>query len=55
MPPRDAVDPAFNGHAERPWRDLTADEKIDWIWEGMCLLRAGARSRPPDAILRRGA
>lgn len=45
MPRRDQVDPLFDGHAERPWHELTAEEKLDWIWEGMCLLKAGERAR----------
>lgn len=45
MPRRDLVDRQFDGHAERPWSDLTAEQKLDWIWEGMCLLRAGERGR----------
>jgi hypothetical protein len=45
MPPRDAVDPAFDGHAERPFVTWTAEQKLDWIWTMMQLLAAGERSR----------
>jgi len=49
MPRRDQVDPAFDGHLERPVSDLTVDEKLDWIWQCMQLLRAGQRARAGDA------
>ena len=45
MPDRRVVDPAFDGHAERPLAELTADERIAWIWAAMKLLRAGRRQR----------
>ena len=41
MPPPSEVHPDFDGHAERPWASLTPDEKLDWLWEMMALLRAG--------------
>jgi hypothetical protein len=47
MPHRDRVDPQFDGHLDREWRDLTADEKLDWIWQIM-RLRREARRLPPD-------
>ena len=51
MPPRDRVDPAFDGHPERPFDTWTAEEKIDWIWEMMVLLDAGQRTRQaPDPV-----
>ena len=48
MPPRDAVDPAFDGHAERPFVTWTAEQKLDWIWTMMQLLAAGERSRTQE-------
>jgi hypothetical protein len=49
MPRRDRVHPWFDGHAERPWRTLTPDEKLAWTWETMRLLNAGAAERPVPA------
>jgi hypothetical protein len=45
MPARSVVDPAFDGHLERPLDRLTVEERLDWIWEAMTLLRAGRRQR----------
>lgn len=47
MPERGTVDPLFDGHLERPLLALSAEERLDWIWEMMELVRlarpAGAR------------
>lgn len=48
MPPRAQVDPAFDGHPERPFAALTVEERLAWIWTTMTLLRA-ARRRAADA------
>jgi hypothetical protein len=45
MPRRDEVDPMFDGHLEKPLSEMTVDEKLDWIWEGMQLLWAGKQAR----------
>lgn len=31
------IDPLFDGHLERPFEDMTTDERLDWAWEMMCL------------------
>lgn len=43
MPRRDTVDPQFDGHLDREWRDFTPDEKLDWLWEVMELRRLARR------------
>lgn len=44
------VDPLFDGHHERPFREWTPSERLDWIWATMQLLRDGERSgRAPAA------
>ena len=46
----------FDGHLDRPFESLTADEKLDWLWSMMCLLYESRRadgSRIPDHIDRR--
>ena len=48
MPPRDRVDPRFDGHFDRQWADLTPDEKLDWIWEIMELRRLSRRTERAD-------
>ncbi len=48
MSRRDAVDPQFDGHLDREWKDLTPDEKLDWLWEVMELRRL-ARREPSGA------
>ena len=48
MPRRDEVDPAFDGHPERPFASLTAEEKLDWLWTCMELLAAVKRERTPE-------
>ncbi len=45
MPRRDEVDAAFDGHAERPFAQLTPKEKLAWLWGLMELFAAGARAR----------
>jgi hypothetical protein len=45
MPRSDEVDPDFDGHHERPFAALTADERLDWLWACMELLNTAAR--PP--------
>lgn len=45
MPRRDRVDPQFDGHHERPFAELTAEERLDWLWEMIQLRRAGERAR----------
>ena len=45
MPRRDEVDPLFDGHAERPFSELTMAERLDWIWQGMVLLNLGRQQR----------
>ena len=45
MPPRHEVPALFDGHAERPWSALTPEERIDWLWATMSLLRAGRAAR----------
>lgn len=48
MPDRGTVDPQFDGHLERPLLALSAEERLDWLWEMMELVRlarpAGART-----------
>ena len=39
MPERGTVDPLFDGHLERPLLALSAEERLDWIWETMELVR----------------
>lgn len=39
MPSPADVDPMFDGHPERTLLELTPDERIDWIWATMELLR----------------
>lgn len=46
MPERGTVDPLFDGHLERPLLALSAEERLDWIWEMMELLRL---ARPEGA------
>lgn len=46
MPERGTVDPLFDGHLERPLLALSAEERLDWIWEMMELVRL---ARPADA------
>jgi hypothetical protein len=43
MPRSDEVDPDFDGHHERPFAALTADERLDWLWACMELLNTIAR------------
>ena len=43
MPRRDTVDPLFDGHHERPFRELTAMEKLDWLWATMELVHAARK------------
>ena len=38
------VHPDFDGHLEQPFRDLTAEQKLDWLWEMMCLRWEAQRS-----------
>lgn len=45
MPPRDHVHPDFDGHHERPFSELTPEERLDWVWECMVLLHAGQEHR----------
>jgi hypothetical protein len=45
MPPRDHVHPDFDGHHERPFSELTPEERLDWVWECMVLLHAGREHR----------
>lgn len=56
MPRRDQVDPAFDGHHERPFSELTPEERLDWVWECMVLLHLGRekRARQPAARPGRG-
>lgn len=51
MPDRRTVDPDFDGHLQRPLLELTPDERLDWIWETMQLVRQARRlaDAPPDA------
>jgi hypothetical protein len=46
MPAPASVDPVFDGHPEIPLADMTPDQRIDWIWEMMCLLRQGRAQAP---------
>lgn len=39
MPERGTVDPLFDGHLERPLLALSPEERLDWIWEMMELVR----------------
>lgn len=48
MPERSRVDPDFDGHPERSLLELTVEERLDWIWAGMELLRLGRRARGED-------
>ena len=43
------VDPAFDGHLERTLLEMTVEERLDWIWEGMELLRIGREQREREA------
>lgn len=45
MPRREEVHPDFDGHLDRPFEELTPEERLDWIWECMQLLHAGALAR----------
>jgi hypothetical protein len=45
MPHRSLIDPAFDGHLERPILELTVEERLDWLWEGMQLLHLGRMER----------
>lgn len=38
MPERGTVDPLFDGHLERPFLALSAEERLDWLWETMELV-----------------
>lgn len=44
-PERELVPADFDGHLERPLLQLTADERLDWIWAGMELLFVGRTER----------
>lgn len=46
MPDRGTVDPLFDGHLERPLLALSAEERLDWLWEMMELVRL---ARPAGA------
>ena len=46
MPERGSTDPLFDGHLERPLLALSPEERLDWIWEMMELVRI---ARPEDA------
>jgi len=48
MPERGEVDPLFDGHLERPLLALSADERLDWIWEAMELVRLAKREGATD-------
>lgn len=45
MPARDLVDPSFDGHLERPLLDLSPQERLDWIWTCMQVLRWARAAR----------
>ena len=32
------VHPDFDGHLEKPLREMTVEERLEWIWQGMLLL-----------------
>ncbi len=32
-------DPDFDGHLEKPLTEMTPSEKLDWLWEMLCLQR----------------
>lgn len=53
MPERGAVDPLFDGHLERPLLALSAEERLDWIWETMELVRLARPSEPREGTNRR--
>ena len=44
MPRRDEVGPLLDG-PERPFRDLTMAERLDWAWQSMVLLNLGRQQR----------
>ena len=48
MPERGSVDPLFDGHLERPLLDLSPEERLDWIWEMMELVRVARPERLPE-------
>ena len=48
MPERGEVDPLFDGHLERPLLALSADERLDWIWQAMELVRLAKREGTPE-------
>lgn len=52
MPRREQVDPLFDGHPERSLAELTPDERVDWIWEAMLLVRQarGELRVPSDPV-----
>jgi hypothetical protein len=43
MPERGTVDPLFDGHPERPFSELSPEERLDWLWEMMELVRIARR------------
>lgn len=45
LPNGSEIDPVFDGHAERALLDLTVEERLDWIWAAMQLLRLGEAQR----------
>lgn len=38
-PHPDRPHPDFDGHLETPWKDLTSEQKLDWIWSTMQVVR----------------
>jgi len=51
MPTRGTVDPRFDGHPARTLLELDVDERIEWIWEAMFLLRLGmGLVHPPEEL-----
>lgn len=47
VPERGIVDPLFDGHLERPLLALSVEERLDWIWEMMELVRVARRVGAP--------
>lgn len=45
MPDRRSVDPLFDGHLEQPLLALSPEERLDWIWETMELVRVARPER----------
>ena len=43
------IHPDFDGHLAKPLAAMTPEEKPDFIWQGMCLLRASRQAPQRDS------